>query len=295
LYISIGLLEGDCTTTNLQSTKAFEEQQKQDSRISESSRDYLNLKHGPIELEDNQGLENPSIFPRPKSEGNHSRITFSTKFNFSSDDVLGVLQANSYHSRLLNKAPRSRYTDPVLVLRDWRRYIEKNLISFPPITNISKSVDIPNVIWTYWAEGEERLPYLLASCIMSWRRHNPLHSVIVLSRSTIESVLDFSVPSNFDLISSNHQKDWVRLAILMQEGGTWVEPAFIMTEPIVFVQQMLADAETPREGIIFFMDYYTFYPKFPFFEGYFISVGKHLIINTLIGSSRVRTHHSLVS
>ena len=252
---------------------------------------YLNQEMNSIENEQEISKTRFNRYNTHNSYSNHSKISLnsnqSDRIEMSADRIeMAVV------TRLIMKSTLPRQRDPILVVREWKNYIKQRLaeseshrqdsLSDPdsnessfinPSVTVNKMKHIrPKIIWTYWPGGEGQLPLLLSDCIYSWRRYNPHHTIIILSRKTIEKILDFSLPIHFDEISYHHQKDWVKLAVLLHYGGTWIEPSFVMTGSISFVEQKLKESDEKKEGLMFFMDYYTFYPKFPFFEGYFISV-----------------------
>ena len=223
-------------------------------------------------------------------ESNYLRSSHGPRSSYKSKKFFKYYN-DSFANELMKKSISPREWNPVAVVRQWKNYVhakvaegeltrEKNIAkksrSDPYSINYSSSLIfpvkikrmqniLPSIIWTYWPDGEDHLPPLI-----SWKRYNPQHNIIVLSRNTIERVLDFTLPIHFDKVTYQNQKDWVKLAVLLQEGGTWIDPSFIMASSISFVDESVEK----KDGLMFFNDYYTLHPNIPFFEGYFISVGK---------------------
>jgi Capsular polysaccharide synthesis protein len=134
-------------------------------------------------------------------------------------------------------------------------------------SQIKQKLEIPKVFYTFW--HSQSLPKLLKNCIKSWKLQNPGYRVVVISRNSIERLTFLQLPPNFDLISHQYQADWVRLAILMKNGGIWVDASFIMTTSI----QPLLDIRSREgtEGFQFFMDKFTSHVDRPYFENWFIA------------------------
>lgn len=105
----------------------------------------------------------------------------------------------------------------------------------------------------------------------SWISANPEYKLILLTRSSIETEIIAPIPYNFDLISRPYQADWVRLAILAQNGGIWVDSSFIMTRSVDDFLSIQEQEDT--DGFQFFLDYFTVDPAFPYFENWFIAAG----------------------
>ncbi|KAJ3301608.1 hypothetical protein HDV03_000645 [Kappamyces sp. JEL0829] len=127
--------------------------------------------------------------------------------------------------------------------------------------------EIPKTFYTYW--HHDTVPEFIRDCTGTWLKHNPEWQLRILTRSALNKSLKAPVPSNFDTISRPYQADWVKLAILAQEGGVWVDASFIMTDSIDSVLQIQQDEQT--EGMQFFMDYFTSDVSYPYFENWFIA------------------------
>lgn len=136
------------------------------------------------------------------------------------------------------------------------------------IQNLEASdYEIPKVFYTYWHTQE--IPKLLQDCIKTWQRYNPDYDVVVITRTTVESVTNVRTPPNFDQMSRPYQADWVRLAVLLRNGGVWVDTSFIMTgsiQPLLDIQK-----SDKSEGFQFFMDKFTTHPSRPYLENWFIA------------------------
>jgi hypothetical protein len=62
----------------------------------------------------------------------------------------------------------------------------------------------------------------------------------------------------------------LKLAILLSEGGVFVDPGFIMTQPI---ETLFEEGLIQNGGFMFFNDHYTTDPLVPLFDSWFIYAG----------------------
>lgn len=91
-------------------------------------------------------------------------------------------------------------------------------------------------IWICWFQGEENAPEIVRKCINSIREHSSGHEVIIL---TEENITDFVTIPNIvlekyrrGLISKTHFSDIVRLNLLAQQGGLWIDATIFMTKDL---------------------------------------------------------------
>lgn len=91
---------------------------------------------------------------------------------------------------------------------------------------------IPKVIWTYWHDLK-KMPRVVLECIRSWQRHCPDHDIRVLGPKDVERF----VPESRDILralsakklSHAHVSDYVRLAVLKDYGGVWMDASVYLT------------------------------------------------------------------
>lgn len=126
--------------------------------------------------------------------------------------------------------------------------------------------EIPKRIWTYWDAAP--IPTFITSCVASWTRYNPNHNVTILNRQSINTLLRIPLPSNFDSIQAQFQADWVRLAILAQEGGIWIDSSFILTTSLDKIHSLQVSEAT--EGFMFYLAGFTTDLSNKYYENWFI-------------------------
>lgn len=91
-------------------------------------------------------------------------------------------------------------------------------------------------IWICWLQGEESAPQLVKNCIDSIMRHANNHEVILI---TIENYKDYIKIPNYILdkyqkgiISNAHFSDIIRMTLLRDYGGLWIDATVFCTKDI---------------------------------------------------------------
>jgi hypothetical protein len=94
---------------------------------------------------------------------------------------------------------------------------------------------VPRVVWTLWLQGWDTAPPLVRACLTSWQRRNPEWTIRALSREDVGRYLDLPsvYPSvDFSLLSPAAFSDMVRLALLSEYGGVWVDSTVFCARPL---------------------------------------------------------------
>lgn len=96
--------------------------------------------------------------------------------------------------------------------------------------------DIVRIIWTVWLQGEEQAPEVVKQCINSFRNHAGDYQVIVISLDNIKSYVDLD-PQILLLfqkgnISAAHLTDYIRVLLLSENGGIWMDATQFMIRKI---------------------------------------------------------------
>lgn len=101
--------------------------------------------------------------------------------------------------------------------------------------NIKTDTILPKekIIWTCWLQGEENAPLIVRKCLESIRRYSNGYKVVVLTQETISKYVD--VPEYIERkhqqgrIPHAHYTDIVRLLLLIQHGGVWIDSTILLT------------------------------------------------------------------
>lgn len=94
--------------------------------------------------------------------------------------------------------------------------------------------DLP--IWVFWYQGESSMPELIKFCYNSICKHSNGRKVILLTKDNLSSYL--SMPSFIidkvrkGYISLTHLSDLVRVSLLYEYGGTWMDATLFVNGPI---------------------------------------------------------------
>lgn len=91
-------------------------------------------------------------------------------------------------------------------------------------------VKIPKIIWIYWHQGWSQAPYLAQKCLQTWQEKNPSWEVRMLDAENYREYADLS----FDGWDAGiaHKTDVLRLTLLKQHGGVWVDATSICQTPL---------------------------------------------------------------
>ena len=86
------------------------------------------------------------------------------------------------------------------------------------------------IIWNLWYQGWEECPEVSRICNESWKQFNPDYTVINLDRHTLPHYLDTSLLKN--LQDKTGMSDIIRILLLNQHGGVWVDSTVLCTKPL---------------------------------------------------------------
>lgn len=124
---------------------------------------------------------------------------------------------------------------------------------------------MPKIIWTYW--DDQAMPTIVQACIESWKRHNPDHDVRVVMPHTLRTYVHTSLPPHLGDLSPQRRADWIRLALLMEHGGIWIDASVIATGPFNFVHEHYG-------GFGYHIASMTTDPRYPVIENWFIAASQ---------------------
>jgi hypothetical protein len=96
--------------------------------------------------------------------------------------------------------------------------------------------NVEKKIWVYWHQGYDDMPEVIKMCYKSVRQHSNGHKVILLSKDNIAEYV--KIP-NFiyekqskGIISLTHFSDILRINLLYNHGGLWLDSSLFITSPI---------------------------------------------------------------
>lgn len=96
----------------------------------------------------------------------------------------------------------------------------------------SGGVVIPRKIWIMWYQGYAAAPYLVRKSIDSWRKHHPTWDFVFLDSTNYRKYVKLEADINLDKVPLVHQSELVRLALLRDYGGVWVDATAFCVAPL---------------------------------------------------------------
>lgn len=147
--------------------------------------------------------------------------------------------------------------------------------AFPRILHVGSNVladdlapTIPKIIWTYWHESPA--PEFIRHCHDNWRHFAPDHVLHVIDKSTITDWLDAQlITDQFAKLPPFRQADWLRLQLLAQHGGIWIDASTLLTQSLDWVHAL--QAEQGSEFVGFYIDRFTTRQEAPIVENWFMA------------------------
>lgn len=91
-------------------------------------------------------------------------------------------------------------------------------------------------IWICWLQGEEKAPEVVKKCLDSIRRYRGNYEVVVVDDKSIPQYAD--IPDYIyekrkkGYITNTEFSDLLRLALLVQNGGIWIDATVFLTQPL---------------------------------------------------------------
>lgn len=91
-----------------------------------------------------------------------------------------------------------------------------------------------NAIYMYWADGFENAPNLIRLCSLSWKTMNPTWIFVELNDKNLpEHISDMSfLLAQKPKMSLSSYSDLVRLSLLREHGGVWVDATVFCLKPL---------------------------------------------------------------
>lgn len=119
----------------------------------------------------------------------------------------------------------------------------------------------PKIIWVLWLQGIEQAPELIQACVSSMKKNLSTYEVRVLNEENINKYVD--IPEKVvekwkkGIIYNAHFSDLVRVSILSQYGGTWIDSTVLCTakkepkyleEPLFLYKSLLEGSDRVVAG-----------------------------------------------
>ncbi len=96
---------------------------------------------------------------------------------------------------------------------------------------VNETAEFPKIIYTLWLQGSDNAPDIVRINFDQWERLNPDYKLIVLDEKTAAPYLkDF--PIDASALTPQTFSDILRVAVLAQTGGVWVDASVYPTMPL---------------------------------------------------------------
>lgn len=133
-------------------------------------------------------------------------------------------------------------------------------------SNVISEDGRPKIIWSYWHDVEP--PDFINYCIKSWHQHAPDYEIRLLNRESVE-LYTGKIRSSFDKRAPQVTADWIRLKLLRDYGGIWLDASFVFLSPIgLALPEQALNGDAP---FMFMNRSWTTLPSYPMTENWLIS------------------------
>jgi len=115
------------------------------------------------------------------------------------------------------------------------RYLDEEvgaakLLASLPTSHAPEKASLSRTVWMYWHDGWENAPELTKLCLQSWRLRNPDLEIRALDYRTLPAALQ-NPPVHHEASTLNGFANRVRLRLLREHGGIWVDATLFCTQP----------------------------------------------------------------
>lgn len=118
-------------------------------------------------------------------------------------------------------------------------YLKKKYNKWLQNQDIDLSFNKPNetkIIWWCWFQGEENAPLICKKCLSSIRKFLPDYEIKIITEENMFSIVqipDFIKEKYYKgLISKTHLSDILRICLLFEYGGAWLDSTIYLTDNI---------------------------------------------------------------
>lgn len=131
------------------------------------------------------------------------------------------------------------------------------------------SQEIPKKIWIYW-EGKECV--IVNHCVNKIRSLNPTYEIFFLNAQTISEFSNINF-ANLPKITPQLKSDLIRLDLLSNHGGFWLDASIITYESLDWIQNLVIENQTDSFG--YYRKKNTLNFNYPVIETWLIATQKN--------------------
>lgn len=87
-------------------------------------------------------------------------------------------------------------------------------------------------LYILWFQGFDKAPDIVKWCVHSWKHYNPKWNIVLLDSNNLQEYVDLSKLSYDKDIQLCHLADIVRMVLLRDYGGLWVDATVFCHKPL---------------------------------------------------------------
>lgn len=96
-------------------------------------------------------------------------------------------------------------------------------------------MNLDSCIWVCWWQGLDNAPRIVKKCVESIKKNAGAHKVVVITEENYKDYVRFpewvEAKRNKGIISRTHFSDLLRLELLAEHGGVWLDATFFCAKP----------------------------------------------------------------
>lgn len=175
------------------------------------------------------------IFEELRSTRDIARVTSWSKAiaTLRAKIDIQIMNRNGYYESASAKTHLLKKHDVMI------EYYEKTFSDFLDTYSFERDTlpdhsDMSDCIWVCWWQGEDCIPPLVRRCIESIKMHAGNHPVILLTENNYKDYVHIPEwvedKKNKGMITLTNYSDLLRLSLLAEHGGMWLDATFFCTD-----------------------------------------------------------------
>ncbi|KAJ3210256.1 hypothetical protein HDU67_005451 [Dinochytrium kinnereticum] len=180
-------------------------------------------------------------------------------FFFFTISLIRPYVTSKFHARIISIPKASNSSSPTQPQSKPPEHISKQTKQTLNTVIEKTASPIPKTIWTFYnTVASTSIPPFIKSNIRSWQRLNPTHSITLLTPQTLSDHITAIPPST---LPRSLLPGWVKLAVMTEQGGYWLDPFTILTQPL---------SDPSVESLAYTLQDYEDDPTIPSLESWFL-------------------------
>ncbi|KAA8733188.1 hypothetical protein F4V57_08130 [Acinetobacter qingfengensis] len=130
---------------------------------------------------------------------------------------------------------------------------------------VQTEIIVPKIIWMYWEGKQSRL---VQNCIANIKYLHPTYDVNIINSHNLNQFCDLDL-SELTHILPQHRADLIRLKLLYQHGGIWLDASIILYESLDWIITLMKQEAT--QTFAYYRKKNTNNLKFPVVENWLMA------------------------